>query len=86
MMDTSYQQEESGRRIRRQRLNKGMTQADLARELNYHPYTISQWEIGKQGVHPHRLKVLADFFDVSIAYLRADDMEGTDGGHSGHDL
>lgn len=58
-----------GERIARLREQRGMSQPQLAKELNVATSTIGMWETGKRGLKDESLRVLADFFNVSTDYL-----------------
>lgn len=68
-----------GERIARLREQRGMSQPQLAKELNVATSTIGMWETGKRGLKDESLRILADFFNVSTDYLlgRTDDKEKT---------
>ena len=51
------------------RLEKNMTQADVARMMNMSKMAVSHWEKGNSEPSIEQLKKLAKFFDVSIDYL-----------------
>ncbi|MFZ8765490.1 helix-turn-helix domain-containing protein [Enterococcus diestrammenae] len=69
--------ESVGERIARLREKRGMSQPQLAKELNVATSTIGMWETGKRGLKDESLRNLADFFNVSTDYLlgRTDDKE-----------
>lgn len=66
-----------GERIARLREQRGMSQPQLAKELNVATSTIGMWETGKRGLKDESLRILADFFNVSTDYLlgRTDDKD-----------
>jgi transcriptional regulator with XRE-family HTH domain len=65
----STEKEKLGKRIRDAREDRGISQADLAREADIHPTVISQFESGSRQPSPDNLKKLADALSVSIDYL-----------------
>ena len=56
-------------RLKELRLEKNMTQADVARMMNMSKMAVSHWEKGNSEPSIEQLKKLAKFFDVSIDYL-----------------
>lgn len=56
-------------RLKELRLEKNMTQADIARLMNMSKMAVSHWEKGNSEPSIEQLKILAKFFDVSIDYL-----------------
>lgn len=58
-----------GERLRNLRLEKGMTQEELASSFNLHKTRISQYELNKRQADDDMKKKLADFFNVSLDYL-----------------
>ena len=56
-------------RLKELRSEKGLTQEQLANELNISRYKITKWESGSTKPNINNLIQLAIFFDVSIAYL-----------------
>lgn len=65
-------------RLRELRGEKGLSQGALAASLNYTQSNISEWEQGKVEPKLSAMKVIADFFNVSIDYLagRTDELGG----------
>jgi transcriptional regulator with XRE-family HTH domain len=51
------------------RQEKKITQKELATILNLSPSTIAMYETGKRKPDSDTLKLLADYFDVSVDYL-----------------
>ena len=51
------------------RLEKGLTQEELAKELNFSMSVVNKWENGKKNPSVDSLKILAKYFDVTIDYL-----------------
>ena len=66
-----------GKRIKELRRKKGLTQAELARRLNYSRQLVSLWEIDESMPDASTVKQLAELFNVSADYLlgRTDDPE-----------
>ena len=58
---------EIGRNIRRLRLERKMTQEQLAEAVNCHPDKISQYELGKLQPDTYFLQTLADYFNVPLS-------------------
>lgn len=56
-------------RIRNLREDRDMTQMQMARYLNIHQTTYSDYEIGKLNIPVQVLAKLADLFATSIDYL-----------------
>jgi transcriptional regulator with XRE-family HTH domain len=56
-------------RIKELRVQKGLNQNDLAKELSVAQNTISQWETGKRNIDNEDIILLCGFFDVSSDYL-----------------
>ncbi len=55
------------------RKQRGLTQLELANELNYSDKAISKWERGESVPDSYTLYVIADFFAVSIDSLISND-------------
>lgn len=62
-----------GVKLNKLRKQRGLTQLDLANELNYSDKAISKWERGESVPDSYTLYVIADFFAVSIDSLISDD-------------
>ena len=56
-------------RLKELRLEKDISQIEIAKLLNMSKMAISHWEKGNSEPSIEQLKVLANFFDVSIDYL-----------------
>jgi len=56
-------------RIVRLRIERGLNQAALAKELNIPQGTLSNYEQGKREIRSSTLLKIAEFFDVSVEYL-----------------
>lgn len=57
-------------RLKELRLEKGLTQANIAKGLGVTQQAISLYEKGERELKLKTLKKMADFFDVSVPYLR----------------
>ena len=55
------------------RKQKGLTQMDLAEQLNVSRQAISRWEVGAAVPSTDNLKVLGDLYGVPVDYLLNDD-------------
>ena len=57
------------------RKSKGISQKELAKYLKISPGNLCEWEKGRIEPNIESLKIIADYFDVSIDYLvgREDD-------------
>ncbi|MBR1971744.1 MAG: helix-turn-helix transcriptional regulator [Clostridia bacterium] len=58
-----------GERLRALRLEKGIGQVQLAKELDVGKSIVSLWELGKCEPTLSKLVAIAKYFDVSIDYL-----------------
>jgi len=56
-------------RLKKLREGIGLSQRELARELNMTHASISRWENGKREPDAQSLYKLAQFFEVSMEYL-----------------
>lgn len=56
-------------RLKELRLEKNVSQLEIAKMLNMSKMAISHWEKGNSEPSIEQLKILADYFDVSIDYL-----------------
>lgn len=56
-------------RLKELRLEKGVTQIQIAKIVNMSKMAISHWEKGNSEPSIDQLKILATYFDVSIDYL-----------------
>lgn len=59
------------------RKQKGLTQMDLAEQLNVSRQAISRWEVGVAIPSTDNLKVLAELYGVQIDFLLNDALEET---------
>lgn len=58
-----------GEKIRFLRLQKKLSQGELAKELDYDKSTISKWEANIYDPDPRSIIRLCDFFEISTDYL-----------------
>lgn len=58
-----------GKRLKQLRENKGLNQEDLATALSLSPSTIGMYEQGRREPDHEKLKVIAEYFDVTTDYL-----------------
>ncbi len=65
-----------GRRISELRKQRGITQGQMARELNVSLYTVSNWEQGKAFPAVAMIPKVAEYFDVTTDYLLGYDHGG----------
>ena len=56
-------------KLKKMRKEKGISQKDLAENLNMSPSTIANSETGARVPDLNRLKDIADFFNISVDYL-----------------
>ena len=56
-------------RIRNLRVDKNLTQNDIAKILNIAQNSYSQYELGERGIPTETLSAIADFHGTSIDYL-----------------
>lgn len=56
-------------RIKELRNERGITQSDLAKLLNVSDRTIGYYENGQRDPDTNTLKILSEYFDVSVDYL-----------------
>ena len=56
-------------RLKELRKERGVSQVEIAKMLNMSKMAVSHWEKGNSEPSIEQLKVLAQFFDVSIDYL-----------------
>lgn len=57
------------------RKGKGLTQMDLAEQLNVSRQAISRWEVGAAIPSTENLRILSDLYETSVDYLLNDDAE-----------
>lgn len=68
-MDEIYKSETLAERLKELRMEKGIVQNRLAKELGLSNASISYWENGKQEPSASAIFKLANFFEVSADYL-----------------
>ncbi|WP_437441477.1 helix-turn-helix domain-containing protein [Streptococcus uberis] len=56
-------------RLKELRKEKGLTQSDLGKIFGVSKMTVLRWENGENQIKPDKAKQLADYFNVTIAYL-----------------
>ncbi len=56
-------------RLKELRMEKGISQIEIAKLVNMSKMAISHWERGHSEPSIEQLKILATFFDVSVDYL-----------------
>jgi ribosome-binding protein aMBF1 (putative translation factor) len=59
-----------GQRVRVERDNLGLTQAELGAELEVHESTVSNWETGDHYPQAKKMRALAAFLNVTVLWLR----------------
>ncbi|EAD7292715.1 XRE family transcriptional regulator [Listeria monocytogenes] len=57
------------KRISELRNKKGISQLQLAKDLNVSTSTVSMWETNKRAIKNERIIQLADYFNVTTDYL-----------------
>ena len=72
-MDISNKQ--LGKNIANIRVRRGLTQSELAQQLNLSAKTISKWETGVNCLSAVELKRLGQVLNVSVDSLLYDDLE-----------
>ena len=60
------------------RKQKGLTQMDLAEQLNVSRQAISRWEVGAAVPSIDNLRILSDIYEISVDYLLDDDASNID--------
>lgn len=65
-------------RIRQLRKTRGLSQAQVAAELNVHQTAVSQWETGRTDPDIESARALSDFFGVSLDYLLGHDLQNNE--------
>lgn len=56
-------------RLKELRLEKNLSQLEIAKLLNMSKMAVSHWEKGNSEPSIEQLKILARYFDVSVDYL-----------------
>ncbi len=69
MVSQKSTQEEIGSKIKQLRIEKKMTQAEVAEKMNVSSSAISKWERGLTGLDIHTACELADIFEISVSEL-----------------
>ncbi len=65
----------TGNRIKKLRIEHGLSQEDLAKKLGYsHKSAINKIELNINGVPASKIVLLSKIFGVSISYLLCDDV------------
>ena len=60
---------EFSEKLREHRLQKGVSQAKLAADIHISRSAVAKWENGLGLPNDESLKILAEYFDISIASL-----------------
>ncbi|MEW1685841.1 MULTISPECIES: helix-turn-helix domain-containing protein [Bacillati] len=58
-----------GRKIKNQRLNKGLTQTEYGKKFGVGKSNISKWEKGINKPNTKRLKLIADDMNITVTEL-----------------
>ncbi|WP_235069853.1 helix-turn-helix domain-containing protein [Turicibacter sp. TJ11] len=61
-----------GEKLKRLRKSRGLSQEQLAAELNVSRQSISKWELGESKPEIENLIALSDYYGVSLDYLLRD--------------
>ncbi|EFY03451.1 hypothetical protein Javan119_0052 [Streptococcus phage Javan119] len=56
-------------RLKELRQEKKLSQKEIALELQVPPRTYQRWENGESQIKPDKAQDLADYFEVTVAYL-----------------
>lgn len=64
-----YSMKECGMRIKKLRLDKGITQENMADALGIHQETLGRIERGTRGTTIDLLSIIAGYLDTSLDYL-----------------
>ncbi|HEO8355184.1 TPA: helix-turn-helix transcriptional regulator [Streptococcus agalactiae] len=56
-------------RLKELRKEKGLTQEELAHEIGVSKITVLRWENEERQIKPDKAQALADYFEVTVAYL-----------------
>lgn len=67
-----------GKRLRLAREQKGLSQQEVATELDLHRPTITEMEAGRRNVRPEEFEALAKLFEVPLTWLMCADTEEAD--------
>lgn len=74
------ERERFGANLRRERLDRGLTQMELALKLGVWLQTVQRWEGGSSYPTARKLLAIATALDVSIEELREEAAGGNDAG------
>ena len=58
--------------VKRLRRSRNLSQTEMAKELKIPQTRISAWELGKSQISEEDAEMLADYFDVIMAYVVGD--------------
>ena len=61
--------------VKRLRRSRNLSQTDMAKELRIPQTRISAWELGKSQISEDDAEMLAEYFDVTAAYVVGDTMD-----------
>lgn len=64
---------ELGQRIKVGRMSRGLTQAELAQQLEVSSSTVAMWEVGRREPNLETLEAISDVFNVPLSYFLCDD-------------
>lgn len=65
--------------LKTQRVMRGLTQADIAKEIGVDARTVLRWENGDNDPKIKDMRKLAAYFGVTVAYLIGDEPTGPRG-------
>ena len=65
----------SGDKLKRLRLERGLSQEEVAAGLYFSNRTISSWENNSRQISAENLKMIAEYFHVPITYFYEDDVQ-----------
>lgn len=65
-----YDPENVARNLRVLRAGRKVTQEELAKDIGVNPGTIVNWESGKNTPNFEKMSALADYFNVTLDYIR----------------
>lgn len=64
-------------RLRQSREMAGLSQGQVAKNLNWHRPTVSEIEAGRRRVSAEELTILAEMYGVNVAWLVSEDDENS---------
>ena len=64
--------------LKEERINKGLSQANLATILGVSQQAIGSWEVGRTSPDPEMLKKIANYFNVSTDHLLGNESPKTE--------